>query len=145
MSISRLAKIIIAITTVSASIMELIDTSIVNVALNQMAGNLGASIEDVLLGNYLLCHCECDYHSDDQLFVPVLRAQTVLYFFHHSLYGCLGHVRFIYVHLGTGILAFHSGIRRRCFAIFFPSPFYLMLFHSIKEAWPGPCSGWESS
>lgn len=47
MSISRLAKIIIAITTVSASIMELIDTSIVNVALNQMAGNLGASIEDV--------------------------------------------------------------------------------------------------
>ena len=27
--------------------MELIDTSIVNVALNQMAGNLGASIEDI--------------------------------------------------------------------------------------------------
>ncbi|MEI7980385.1 MAG: DHA2 family efflux MFS transporter permease subunit [Bacteroidota bacterium] len=46
-SLSRLAKIIIALTTISAAIMELIDTSIVNVALNQMAGNLGSSIEDI--------------------------------------------------------------------------------------------------
>ncbi len=47
METNRIAKIIIAVTTISAAIMELIDTSIVNVALNQMAGNLGASIEDV--------------------------------------------------------------------------------------------------
>ena len=47
METSRIAKIIIAVTTISAAIMELIDTSIVNVALNQMAGNLGASIEDI--------------------------------------------------------------------------------------------------
>lgn len=47
MEVNRLAKIIIAVTTISAAVMELIDTSIVNVALNQMAGNLGASIEDV--------------------------------------------------------------------------------------------------
>ncbi|MEI6882973.1 MAG: DHA2 family efflux MFS transporter permease subunit [Bacteroidota bacterium] len=46
-TLSRTAKIIIALTTISAAIMELIDTSIVNVALNQMAGNLGASIEDI--------------------------------------------------------------------------------------------------
>ncbi len=46
-SLTRAAKIIIALTTISAAIMELIDTSIVNVALNQMAGNLGASIEDI--------------------------------------------------------------------------------------------------
>jgi len=46
-TLGRAAKIIIAITTISAAIMELIDTSIVNVALNQMAGNLGASIEDI--------------------------------------------------------------------------------------------------
>jgi len=46
-SISKTARIFIAITTISAAIMELIDTSIVNVALNQMAGNLGASIEDI--------------------------------------------------------------------------------------------------
>ena len=43
----RIAKVIIALTTISAAIMELIDTSIVNVALSQMAGNLGASIEDI--------------------------------------------------------------------------------------------------
>ena len=46
-AVNRVAKIIIAVTTISAAIMELIDTSIVNVALNHMAGNLGASIEDV--------------------------------------------------------------------------------------------------
>ena len=45
--LSKTAKVIIALTTISAAIMELIDTSIVNVALNQMAGNLGASIEDI--------------------------------------------------------------------------------------------------
>ncbi len=41
------AKIITVVTVVSAAIMELIDTSIVNVGINQMAGNLGATIEDV--------------------------------------------------------------------------------------------------
>ncbi len=46
-SLDKAAKIFIALTTISAAIMELIDTSIVNVALNQMAGNLGASIEDI--------------------------------------------------------------------------------------------------
>ena len=46
-TLTRVAKIIIALTTISAAIMELIDTSIVNVALNQMAGNLGASIEAI--------------------------------------------------------------------------------------------------
>src|ERR1051325_7713130 len=38
---------IVVITTVSAAILELIDTSIVNVGLTQMAGNLGVTIEDV--------------------------------------------------------------------------------------------------
>jgi DHA2 family multidrug resistance protein len=40
------ARAIIVITTVSAAIMELIDTSIVNVALAEISGNLGATIED---------------------------------------------------------------------------------------------------
>jgi DHA2 family multidrug resistance protein len=43
----RFAKIIIVFTTISAAIMELIDASIVNVALSNVAGNLGATIEDV--------------------------------------------------------------------------------------------------
>ncbi len=41
------AKFIIVITTITAAIMELLDTTIVNVALNQIAGNLGATIEDI--------------------------------------------------------------------------------------------------
>jgi MFS transporter, DHA2 family, multidrug resistance protein len=40
------ARAIIVITTISAAIMELIDTSIVNVALSDISGNLGATIED---------------------------------------------------------------------------------------------------
>jgi DHA2 family multidrug resistance protein len=42
-----LRKLIITITVVAAAIIELIDTSIVNVALNDMSGNLGATLEDV--------------------------------------------------------------------------------------------------
>lgn len=41
------ARAIIVITTVVAAVMELIDTSIVNVGLNQIAGSLGVTIEDV--------------------------------------------------------------------------------------------------
>lgn len=41
-----LIRAMIVFTTISAAIMELIDTSIVNVALSQISGNLGATIED---------------------------------------------------------------------------------------------------
>lgn len=44
---SGFGRWIVVITAVSASIMELIDISIVNVGLNDIAGNLGATIEDV--------------------------------------------------------------------------------------------------
>jgi DHA2 family multidrug resistance protein len=42
-----IARAIIVLTTVSAAIMELIDTSIVNVALTDISGSLGVSIEDI--------------------------------------------------------------------------------------------------
>ncbi|NML19793.1 DHA2 family efflux MFS transporter permease subunit [Pseudoflavitalea sp. G-6-1-2] len=41
------ARFIIVLTTVTAAIMELIDTSIVNVGLSEMAGSLGVNIEDI--------------------------------------------------------------------------------------------------
>lgn len=47
MAAKGFTKFIIVATTVSAAVMELIDTSIVNVALNDMAGSLGVSIEDI--------------------------------------------------------------------------------------------------
>jgi MFS transporter, DHA2 family, multidrug resistance protein len=46
MAMKGFARVIIVLTTISAAIMELIDTSIVNVALAQISGNLGATIED---------------------------------------------------------------------------------------------------
>ena len=44
--VTGFARAIIVLTTISAAIMELIDTSIVNVALADISGNLGATIED---------------------------------------------------------------------------------------------------
>ncbi|HVE00004.1 MAG TPA: DHA2 family efflux MFS transporter permease subunit [Cytophagaceae bacterium] len=46
MASKQLTRVIIAVTAIFAAIMELIDTSIVNVALAQISGNLGATIED---------------------------------------------------------------------------------------------------
>ncbi|NTV61363.1 MAG: DHA2 family efflux MFS transporter permease subunit [Chlorobiaceae bacterium] len=40
-------KVIITVTVIIAAMLELIDTTIVNVAINHISGNLGASIEDV--------------------------------------------------------------------------------------------------
>lgn len=39
-------RVILMITVIAAAVMELIDTSIVNVALSHMSGNLGATLED---------------------------------------------------------------------------------------------------
>src|SRR6185312_10511498 len=39
-------KFIITLTVIAAAVIELIDTSIVNVALTNMSGNLGATLED---------------------------------------------------------------------------------------------------
>jgi len=44
---SPIKRQILLITVIAAAIMELIDTSIVNVALNYMSGNLGATLEDI--------------------------------------------------------------------------------------------------
>jgi DHA2 family multidrug resistance protein len=41
------SQIIVVLTVVTASLLQLIDSSIVNVALTQMMGNLGASFEDI--------------------------------------------------------------------------------------------------
>src|ERR1700682_5882277 len=46
MAIGQFKLAIICITTISAAIMELIDPSITNVALNNISGTLGATLED---------------------------------------------------------------------------------------------------
>jgi hypothetical protein len=48
-------KWIITVTVIVASLLELIDTTIVNVALPHIQGNLGATLEGCGLGGYRLC------------------------------------------------------------------------------------------
>ena len=43
---TEFARKLLIVTVIGAAIMELIDTSIVNVALNYMSGNLGSTLED---------------------------------------------------------------------------------------------------
>jgi DHA2 family multidrug resistance protein len=43
---SKIVRILIILTSITAAIMELIDTSIINVALNNISGTLGATLED---------------------------------------------------------------------------------------------------
>ncbi len=47
MSATRLRQVIITVTVIAAAMIELIDTSIVNVGLTEISGNLGATLEDV--------------------------------------------------------------------------------------------------
>ena len=47
MAAKGLAKVVIVLTTITVAIMELLDTSIINVALFNMAGSLGVNVEDM--------------------------------------------------------------------------------------------------
>ncbi|MEN9612082.1 MAG: hypothetical protein RLZZ628_2896, partial [Bacteroidota bacterium] len=47
MAANGLAKVVIVLTTITVAIMELLDTSIINVALFNMAGSLGVNVEDM--------------------------------------------------------------------------------------------------
>ena len=69
-------KYIIAIAVTLAAMLELIDTSIVNVAIPHMMGNLGDARRD-LVGVHRLHHRQRDRHSDVGLVVGLLRAQAL--------------------------------------------------------------------
>ena len=60
-------KWIIVVTVVLCVLLELIDTSIVNVALNHMMGNLSATQQEVSWVVASLRHCQRDCDSDDRL------------------------------------------------------------------------------
>jgi DHA2 family multidrug resistance protein len=64
-------RVIITITAVLCALFEIVDVTIVNVALNNMRGSLGASLTDVL-GYNGLCHCKCDCDSYDELVVTTV-------------------------------------------------------------------------
>ena len=66
-----------------ATFMEVLDTSVANVALPHIAGNLSASIDEVHLGADVLPGCERHHPAAGRLVFHAVRAQAVL----HGLCG----------------------------------------------------------
>lgn len=56
----------ITITTILCTLLEIVDTTIVNVALTNMRGSSSA-IKRCCMGNYRLRYCKCYCNSNDQL------------------------------------------------------------------------------
>jgi len=55
-------RVIITITAIFCALLEIVDTTIVNVALNEMRGTMGATLSEI--GNY---------RTDDQLVITTIR------------------------------------------------------------------------
>ena len=64
-SVKGFAKVIIVITTIMAAVMELVDTSIINVALNDMSGSLGVNIEDIGIYKFHYSSHYSGYHYNN--------------------------------------------------------------------------------
>ncbi len=80
---------IILIAVMLGTLMEVIDTSIVNVSIPQMMGNLGRDVGPDRMGLDGLHHRECDRASADGLAVVHVRQETLPRNFHDDLHGCL--------------------------------------------------------
>jgi len=89
-------KLLITLTVITCAIMELIDTSIVNVAIRQIAGTLGATIEETawVITSYAVSNIII--YSADWF--------SVRYFWPESLFHGIGravHHRVVFVRLGA--------------------------------------------
>ena len=121
------ARTIIVITTIAAAIMELIDTSIVNVALNDMSGSLGVSIEDI---SWVITA----YAIANVIIIPLtgflaeyFGRKELLYRLHDNFYrGILSLRQSIGQPGGNYCLALYTGCGRRCTCCLLRRPFYLM-------------------
>ena len=60
-------RVIITITAILCALLEIIDTTIVNVALNDMRGSLWGYPYRRCLGNHCLCYCQCNHYPNDKL------------------------------------------------------------------------------
>jgi hypothetical protein len=66
-----MAGVIITITAVLCAL-EIVDTTIVNVALTNMRGSLGY-INGCSMGNHCLCYCKCYRNTYDELAFATIR------------------------------------------------------------------------
>jgi DHA2 family multidrug resistance protein len=69
---------------VFCALFEIVDVTIVNVALNNMRGSLGASLTDAAWV-ITACHCKCDCDSYDELVVTTVWTTKLLCSFYYFL------------------------------------------------------------
>jgi len=84
----------IAVTVSLGAVLEVIDVSIVNVALTPMQGNLGATLSEIGWGDYRLWDRECGHHPADGVAGRILRTQGPTSSFRWSVF-----------HAGFGVVA----------------------------------------
>jgi hypothetical protein len=97
-------RYIITVTVVLCTLLELIDTTVVNVATNTLMGNLGATLSEVSWVIACLCNCQCNCCSDEwfsyllSVWSKILFRRLCCHF-----YFCFTHVRFVRFHLDISI------------------------------------------
>ena len=92
-------KYLIAIAVTLASLLELIDTSIVNVAIPHMMGNLGATLDEISwVSTGYTFYRQCDRDPDVGVVVGVLWAQAISH-------GIDRDIRHLIVHVRCGAIA----------------------------------------
>ena len=80
-------RVIITVTAVLCALLEIVDTTIVNVALNQMRGTLGGNTYRYCLGYNGLCYSKRDYYTYDKLVVTTVWTTKLLCRIYHSIYS----------------------------------------------------------
>ena len=113
MSEAGARKWIITITVILASVIELVDTSIVNVALPADDGQPGRHARRGRLGRDRLRRGERDRRADGRLALVRLRTPQLLRRLDHPLHGRVLLLRTRHGHLGARGLPVHPGRRRR--------------------------------
>ncbi len=77
---------IIAIAVMLGTFMEVLDTTVVNVSLPHIAGNLSASVDEATWVSYLVSRRQRHHPSHDRLAGQSLRPQTRAHDLHHRLH-----------------------------------------------------------
>ena len=83
-------RVIITITAILCALLEIVDTTIVNVALNDMRGSLGASLTDIAWVITAYAIANVIIIPNDQLAVKTIwKAQLLCHFYYHFYVGVL--------------------------------------------------------
>ena len=108
---------LILVGLITAAIMEVLDTTIINVALPQMAGNLGATTQEIAWVSTVVHPRERRRAADDGVLHRTLRPQTLPHVLDLPVHRRVVHVRHVVESRRDRALALPSGRRRRGAAV----------------------------